>query len=353
MSESDTPTPEAVARAAGLTYVSDEDEGIRRVRRGKGFSYHTPSGELITDDAARERFAALAIPPAWTEVWICPDPDGHIQAIGRDDEGRKQYRYHPEFIARTAGNKFRSMREFGDVLPRIRRRVRRDLRRTGLPREKVLAVLVRLLDLTGLRIGSETSRRDHESYGLTTLRRKHVVFQKGETRLKFRGKGGAIQEVGLADDRLAGILQACYDVPGYELFQCLDSEGARRAISSSDVNDYIRSVSRADVTARDFRTWLGTIQALDAMERLPAPENEDDRPKALAEVLDVVAETLHNTPAVCREFYVHPALVEAYLDGSLAATMKRVGSRKIRELRRSEVRFLGLLDQVAETDPGP
>jgi DNA topoisomerase-1 len=350
---SDTPTPEEVARAAGLNHVSDEDEGIRRVRRGRGFSYHAPSGGLITDTAARERFAALAIPPAWTEVWICPDPDGHIQAIGRDAEGRKQYRYHPEWIARTARNKFRSMCEFGDVLPRIRRRVRRDLRRTGLPRAKILAVLVRLLDLTGLRIGSETSRRTNGSYGLTTLRRKHVVFQKGEARLRFRGKGGTVQEVGLADDQLAGILQACYDLPGHELFQYLDSEGARHAIDSSDVNDYIQSVSRADVTARDFRTWLGSIQALEAMERLPPPENEDDRQGALAEVLDVVARTLHNTPAVCREFYVHPALVEAYLGGRLAAMMERASPLRVRELRRSEARFLALLQQGAKTDSGP
>jgi DNA topoisomerase I len=340
----DTPTPEEVARAAGLSHVSDEDEGIRRVRRGRGFSYHAPSGELITDDAARERFSALAIPPAWTKVWICPDPDGHIQATGRDAEGRKQYRYHPEWTARTARNKFGSMREFGSVLPRIRRRVRRDLGREGLPREKILAVLVRLLDLTGLRIGSETSRGTNASYGLTTLRRKHVVFQKGGARLRFRGKGGAVQEVGLADDQLAGILQACYDVPGHELFQYLDSAGARHAIDSSDVNDYIRSVSRADVTARDFRTWLGSIQALEAMERLPAPEHEGDRQKALAEVLDVVAETLHNTPAVCREFYVHPALVEAYLGGRLAAMMSRASPRKVRELRRSEARFLALVE---------
>ncbi len=339
-----SPTPQQVARSAGLVHVSDEDPGIRRIRRGRGFSYHTPSGRLIQEPDQRERLAALAIPPAWTEVWISPDPDGHIQATGRDSEGRKQYRYHPKWIEQSARNKFGRMSAFGRVLPRIRRRVRRDLRRGGMPREKVLAVLVRLLDLTGIRIGAEKSRRTSGSYGLTTLRRKHVSFVDDGALLRFRGKGGQAQEVGLGDTRLATILQSCLEVPGYELFQYLDEDGDRHLIDASDVNEYIRAAGRDDFTARDFRTWVGSIQALEALERLPAPDSEDERREALQQVLDVVSGTLNNTVAVCREFYVHPMLVEACLDGSHPDLLARVDPEPVRELRKAETAFLALLE---------
>jgi DNA topoisomerase I len=347
---SGTPSPQALARAAGLRYVSDREPGIRRVRRGRGFSFHAPSGDLVTQTEVRERIAALAIPPAWSQVWISLDPEGHIQATGRDAEGRKQYRYHPKWIERTARNKFHRMGAFGRALPRIRRRVRRDLRRPGLPRQKLLAVLVRLLDLTGLRIGSEVSRRTNGAYGLTTLRRKHVAFEGHEARFRFRGKAGKVHEVSLDDDRLAGILQACYEAPGYELFQYRDEEGARHTIGSTDVNAYIRSAARGDFTARDFRTWVGSIQALEAMERLPPPEDEEDRKAKLREVLEVVSRTLHNTPAVCEEFYVHPALVEGYLGGGFVPGRDRVEAPRIPELRRAEARFLALIEGVDGTD---
>ncbi|MEX2529596.1 MAG: DNA topoisomerase IB [Gemmatimonadota bacterium] len=337
-------TPKEVARSAGLVHVSDEGPGIRRIRRGRGFSYHTPSGKLITDTGERDRINALAIPPAWTEVWISPECKGHIQATGRDAEGRKQYRYHSQWIEEAAQSKFHRMRSFGRTLPRIRRRVRRDLRREGIPRTKVLAVLVRLLDLTGLRVGSEASRRNAESYGLTTLRRKHVAFKKGGAQFRFQGKGGKVHEVGLADTRLAGVLHACYEVPGYELFQYLDEKGDRHPIAAADVNEYIRAAGREDFTARDFRTWVGTIQALEAMEQLPTSDDEDDRERNLRQVLEVVSQTLNNTTSVCREFYIHPLLVEAYLDGRLSALLDRVGAPKVRELRRAEEVFLALLE---------
>ena len=336
-----------MARAAGLTHVLDKGPGIRRVRRGRGFSYHTPSGELITEAEERERIAALQVPPAWTDVWINPDPKGHIQATGRDAEGRKQYCYHPRWIEEAARHKFSRMRSFGNALPRIRRRVRRDLRRDGIPRAKVLAVLVRLLDLTGLRIGTEASRRSNRSYGLTTLRRKHVAFAEQGVRLRFRGKGGKVHEVGLDASGLAGILHTCYELPGYELFQYLDEVGQRHPIVSADVNDYIRTAARADFTARDFRTWVGSIQALEAMERLPIPKDDDARQRNLARVLDLVSHTLNNTARVCRDFYVHPELVERYLDGRLPGPPDRAEPPKVRELRRAEVRFLTLLDEGA------
>jgi DNA topoisomerase I len=339
-----SPTPEQVARAAGLVHVSDEGPGIRRIRRGRGFSYHTASGELITDPEERDRISALAIPPAWTEVWISPEPEGHIQATGRDAEGRKQYRYHPKWMEETARNKFHRMRAFGRTLPRIRRRVRRDLRREGIPRAKVLAVLVRLLDLTGLRIGTEASRRSNGSYGLTTLRRKHVAFMEEGAQLRFRGKGGKVHEVGLADARLAGILQACYEVPGHEMFQYLDEKGDRHPIGSADVNEYIRAAGGKDFTARDFRTWVGSIQALEAMERLRTPGGEDDRERSLLGVLEVVSRTLNNTTSVCREFYVHPLLVEAFLDGRLPELLERIGGRRMRGLRKTEAVFLALME---------
>lgn len=338
-------TPGQIARSAGLVHVSDEEPGIRRVRRGRGFSYHTASGKLIEDPDERERLAALAIPPAWNEVWISPNPEGHIQATGRDSEGRKQYRYHPKWIEQAARNKFGRMRSFGGVLPRIRRRVRRDLKREGLPRAKVLAVLVRLLDLTGIRIGTAKTQRTSGAYGLTTLRRKHVSFGDHGALLRFRGKGGQVHEAGLGDARLAEILQSCHEAPGHELFQYVDGDGKRHLIDAGDVNEYIRDAGGGDFTARDFRTWVGSIQALEALQRLPAPDAEDEGKEILDEVLGIVSETLNNTVAVCREFYVHPLLVEACLDGNPTALLAQVDPEPVRELRKAEIAFLALLEK--------
>jgi DNA topoisomerase I len=340
------PQPQEVAREAGLRYVTDDEPGIRRVRRGRGFSYHTAKGRLVTSDEERERIEELAIPPAWTGVWICSDSRGHIQATGRDAEGRKQYRYHPAWVEIRGRRKFHRMAVFGRALPRIRRRVRRDLRRDGMPRQKVLAVLVRLLDLTGIRIGNRDSSRKSGSYGLTTLRRKHVVFADGGAWVSFRGKGGKEHEVGLNDELLAGILQACYEIPGYELFQYRDEEGARHPVTAADVNAYIREVGDADFTARDFRTWTGTIQLLEALSRLPTAEDDGARRKSLGVAFDLVAASLGNTPAICREFYVHPILVDTHLEGCLREFLDTVEADEIRGLRQAERRFLALLDRA-------
>jgi DNA topoisomerase I len=331
-----------VALAAGLRYVVEGDPGITRVPRGRGFSYHTASGSLIKSAREKERIRSLAIPPAWTEVWICPHPDGHIQATGRDSEGRKQYRYHPRWIEVRSHEKFQGMVAFGGVLPRIRRRVRRDLRRPGMPREKVMALLVRLLDLTGIRIGNPDSRSSG-SYGLTTLRRRHVAFQKDGVLFRFRGKGGKAYEVRLSDPGLASHLHSCHESPGHELFQFVGEDGGRYTVSADDVNDYLRRVSRADVTSKDFRTWVGSVQALIALEKLPLPSSEAEGRENVAHVLDLVSETLRNTPAVCRDFYVHPLLLDTYLDGTLPKLLQELDAGETRELRLVERRFLALL----------
>jgi DNA topoisomerase I len=343
--------PEEFAREAGLRYVTDSEPGIRRVRRGTGFSYRTSSDRLVTSDKERERISELAIPPAWTHVWICSDSKGHIQATGRDAEGRKQYRYHPAWVEIRAHRKFHRMAAFGRSLPRIRRRVQKDLRREGMPRQKVLAVLVRLLDLTGIRIGNQESSRNNGSYGLTTLRRKHVDFSDGGARVSFRGKGGKDQELGLADKRLARILQACYEIPGHELFQYQDEDGERHPVTAADVNVYVGEASDSDFTARDFRTWSGTIQLLEALSRLPAAEDEAARRKQLTEAIDLVADALGNTPAICREFYLHPILVDTHMEGSLRAFLDGVKTDPVRGLRQAERRFLALLDQEDGSEP--
>jgi DNA topoisomerase I len=340
--------PEETARRAGLTYMSDDAPGLRRIPRGRGFSYHRPDGTLITDQEERDRIEALAIPPAWTDVWISPDTRGHILATGRDADGRKQYRYHPDWVETRNEHKFHRMEAFGATLPRIRRRVRRDLRKEGMPREKVLAVLIRLLDLTGIRIGSEKARRTNDSFGLTTLRRRHLEFGSEAISFHFKGKGGQVHEVGLADPRLATILQDCYEIPGHELFQYLDEEGGRHAITPGDVNDHLREISGGDFTAKDFRTWVGSIQALLALEELPAAEGETHLRRNVNQMLELVSEQLRNTRSVCRDFYVHPVLVEGYLEGRTQQLLEGLEVPRIRELRKAERRFLALLRVLGE-----
>jgi DNA topoisomerase I len=336
-------SPEEVARAAGLRYVVEGDPGITRVTRGRGFSYHAASGSLIKSAREKDRLRSLAIPPAWTEVWICPHSDGHIQATGRDSEGRKQYRYHPDWMEARSHDKFQGMLAFGGVIPRIRRRVRRDLRRPGMPREKLMALLVRLLDLTGIRIGNPTSGSSG-SYGLTTLRRRHVAFQSDGVCFRFRGKGGKAYDVCLSDPGLASVLQSCHEIPGHELFQFVGEDGERHTVSADDVNDYLRRISRADITSKDFRTWVGSVQALIALEALPSPSGEAERRANIAHVLELVSQTLRNTPAVSRDFYVHPLLLDAYLDGTLPKLLRDIDAKETRELRVVERRFLALLE---------
>jgi DNA topoisomerase-1 len=316
-----TPNPIESAQSAGLRYVSDTMPGIARKRAGKGFSYVGPEGKRISDRKEIARIRSLAIPPAYTDVWICPHPNGHIQATGRDARGRKQYRYHPRWREIRDETKFGRMLEFSRVLPAIRARVDRDLSQTGLSREKVIATVVRLLECTGIRVGNDEYARANRSFGLTTLRNHHVEISGSKLRFQFRGKGGKIHDVALTDRRLARIVTHCQAIPGETLFQYVDADDARQTVDSGDVNQYLREITSQEFTAKDFRTWAGTIQAVAALQELGPAESEREAKSAILKAIDQVAEGLNNTRAVCRKYYVHPAVFETYLAGTMVEAL--------------------------------
>jgi DNA topoisomerase-1 len=298
------------------------------VRCGSGFRYTDAAGRPVRSAAALRRIRALAIPPAWTRVWICPLERGHIQATGRDARGRKQYRYHPQWTSRRNGAKFRRLIEFGEALPRIRRRVCADLQRPGLPREKILAAAVRLLDRSPLRVGNRDYARENHTYGLTTLGSSHARVRGSRVQLRFRGKGGRPNAVDVADPQLARVVRRCRRLSGSDLFQYIDAGGGRRAICSADVNAYLREASGEDLTAKDFRTWRGTLLAALELERLEPPRTARAGRRAVARAVSRVARELGNTPAVCRTYYISPSVVEAYLKGQLREALRpRAGSR--------------------------
>jgi DNA topoisomerase I len=308
------------AHAAGLRYVHDTAPGIRRRRAGRSFIYLDPSGERITDRPEIERRRKLGIPPAWTDVWICANLNGHLQATGRDAKGRKQYRYHPRWASVRAETKYHGSIAFGESLPHIRERVAHDLALPGLPREKALAAIVSLLDETALRIGNEEYARANESYGLTTLRNGHVRVEGAILRFCFRGKSGKEREVEAHDRRVARIVRRMEDLPGQRLFEYKDENSDVHAIESADLNDYLREISGEDFTAKDFRTWSGSVVALRALTDLGAGEAEAEAKRRIAAAMRVVAERLGNTPAISRKSYVHPAILDAYVAGALSAT---------------------------------
>jgi len=345
----------AAAETAGLTYVTDAVPGITRKRVGTGFAYYAPDGTLIHDRVERRRLARLAIPPAWTDVWICPDPRGHIQATARDAKGRKQYRYHAGFRALRDESKFGRMLTFSQALPRLREQVEIDLGLPGLPRRKLLATVVRLLDKTLIRIGSDEYTRAHRSYGLTTLRRHHVEVSGYTLRFEFRGKSGVLHSIAVADQRLARIVQQLQDLPGQHLFKYVDENGKRQTIDSDDVNDYLRQVSRRDITAKDFRTWSGTMIAARALRELGPASSERAARRNVNRALDRVAAHLRNTRAVCRKYYVHPAVIEAYHRGIVVPEPARARRGRLRPsaaLRREEIGVLQFLQQeVAAVSP--
>jgi DNA topoisomerase-1 len=301
------------AEEAGVHYTVDTEPGIRRLRRGRGVVYMNPANRAIRDKATLQRIAALGIPPAWTDVWICPSPTGHLQATGRDSRGRKQYRYHDQWTAWRDELKYERMIEFATALPRVRRRVARDLKRRGLPREKVLAAIVRLMDRTSIRIGSEEYSRTNKSYGMATLQDRHVQIRGSEMHFKFRGKSGKMHEIGLEDKELAKIVRDCHDLPGQELFQYLDDDGNVCDVTSRDINDYLREVSGQDFTAKDFRTWAGTTIAFEVLSTSSTATSARAAKRNVLAALDCVAKKLGNTRAVCRKSYVHPALFETYM----------------------------------------
>jgi len=315
----------------------DRDHGIHRENVRGDFRYRDARGRVIRDARTLTRIRALAIPPAWTGVWICRSADGHLQAVGRDARGRKQYRYHPFFRARKEDEKFSRLAAFGRALPRIRCRVAADLRRDGLPRDKVLAAVVRLLDRTHLRVGNAEYRRTNNSFGLSTLLDRHASFPGQRVRLKFRGKSGIEHERVVADRKLAEVVRRCRDVPGQHLFQYHDGRGRPRAISSTDVNDYIRRVSGGEFTAKDFRTWAGTVYAAARLAGEELPESVKAGEKIVVRVVREVAERLGNTPAVCRKSYIHPKVIEAFAAGRMP------GERTVRRMLKDESRVLRLL----------
>ncbi len=337
--------PLASARLAGLHYVSDMEPGATRRRSRGGFAYTYPDGRPVRDRPTLDRIRALALPPAWTEVWISPDPLGHIQATGRDAKGRKQYRYHRRWREVRDETKYHRMIAFAEALPRIRAAVDRDLRRPGLARERVLAAVVDLLDETYIRVGNQAYARENKSFGLTTLRNRHVTISGATLTFKFRGKSGKVHEIAVRDGRLARIVQRLRDLPGQELFQYVDEAGNRRSVGSAEVNDYLREAAGEDFSAKDFRTWAGTVAATHALEELGPAESATQAKHNVVEAIKAAATLLGNTPAICRSCYVHPAILEAYEDGTLLAEERRLpaSAQAADGLRPEEARVLAIL----------
>jgi len=340
------------AKAVGLRYSSDDRPGIRRRRAGKHFSYVGTDGKAVRDERTLARITALGIPLAYNDVWIATDPRGHLQATGRDAKGRKQYRYHPHWHEVRDETKFDRMVAFGQALPQIRERTAADLRRQGLPREKVLAVVVQLLEKTLIRVGNEEYARDNKSYGLTTMRNKHVKVGEQRLRFHFRGKSGVEHEVTLRDRRLARTVKRCRDLPGHELFQYLDDDGQRKTITSDDVNDYLREITGEEFTAKDFRTWAGTVLCSLVLSEFDTCLSEAQAKKNVVAAVKQVAARLGNTPAVCRKSYIHPAILDAYLDGPILQALHDFAEGAPRgeqhELDAAEHALLDLLQQRAD-----
>jgi DNA topoisomerase I len=345
----DQPDPPAAARAVGLRYVSDAMPGITRRRAGRAFSYRDPDGHLIKDRAVLARIKRLAIPPAWTDVWICPERKGHLQATGRDARGRKQYRYHPDWRTVRDAAKYDRMLAFARALPRLRARVDEDQARRGLPREKVLATVVRLLEATLIRVGNQEYARENRSYGLTTMRDRHVDFAGAKLIFEYRGKGGRQHRISLRDRRLARIVRSCQELPGQHLFQYLDDEGQRQEVDSADVNAYLQEITGEPFTAKDFRTWAGTVLASLALSEFESFDTQAAAKRNVTRAIEQVAAQLGNTAAVCRKSYIHPEVVECYLDGSLLELLQGRVEQVLREdlagLRSEEAAVLALLQQ--------
>lgn len=329
--------------AAGLVYVNDHDQGLRRVGAPPGFGYRDADGRPVSDEATLSRIRSLVIPPAWSAVWICPDPRGHIQATGRDARGRKQYRYHEDWRRARGGAKFNRLIAFGHALPRLRAKVEADLSKRSLPREKVLAAVVRLMELTLIRVGNEEYAKANKSFGLTTLRDRHAKITATGAVFEFRGKSGKLHSTRFEDARLARIVKSCQDIPGQRLFQYLDEEGERRSIESADVNAYIREAMGDDFSAKDFRTWAGTLSAARALIEQPPVATAGEAKRQVVVTVKAVAALLGNTAAVCRGSYIHPLILEAYERGALP--LKR--GRSARSFELSVLKFLEAAQEAA------
>jgi DNA topoisomerase-1 len=348
--------PVEAAESAGLTYVSDEEPGIRRTKSGSGWSFRGPDGKAVKDPKTLARIRSLAIPPAYTDVWICPRADGHIQATGRDAKGRKQYRYHARWREVRDSTKFEHMLDFAKALPAIRARIDADMAKRGLPREKVLATVVHLLENTLIRVGNMDYVKQNKSYGLTTLRDRHVDVDGAKLRFQFKGKSGKTWALQVQDRRIARIVKACQDVPGQHLFQYVDETGARVPVTSTDVNAYLREISGRDITAKDFRTWAGTVLAAIALQEFEEFDNAAKAKKNVRAAIEKVSARLGNTPTICRKCYIHPEILNGYLEGSLLEGLKQEVEAELRDelasLKPEEAAVLTLLKaRLAEAAP--
>jgi DNA topoisomerase-1 len=337
------------ARDAGLKWVSDTTPGIHRKRKGSGFVYAYADGKAVRDLDQLQRIKSLVIPPAWKDVWICADEYGHIQATGKDDRGRKQYRYHPKWREVRDSNKYHRMIDFGKALPKIRKRLNADLRKPGLPREKVLAAVVKLMETTLIRVGNDEYAKENHSYGLTTMRDRHAHVNGNKVHFSFRGKSGVEHDIDLSDKRLAKIVKACRELPGQELFQFLDHDGNVHDISSTDVNEYLHEIAGDEFTAKDFRTWAGTVLAAMALQEFEKFTSQRQAKRYIVSAIESVAKKLGNTKAVCRKCYIHPEIFNAYMDGTLVQTLKNRVEKKLsgpmKDLRPAEAAVLVLLQQ--------
>ena len=352
----DAKDPEKSAQRAGLRYVHDDEPGFTRRKSGKGFSYKDVGGETVRDEAIRERINALAIPPAYKDVWICPDPDGHIQATGFDEKGRKQYRYHPRWSQVRDEAKFTRLIAFAHALPRIRQRTAKDMRKRDLSREKVLAAVVQLLEKTAIRVGNEEYARQNETYGLTTMENRHVEVEGNTVHFEFTGKSHKDHEIDLQDKKLARVVEQLQDLPGQSLFQYQDENGVHH-VTSGDVNDYLHAIAGEHFTAKDFRTWAGTVAASLALQEFEEFTDQGTAARNVVDAVKVVAEKLGNTPAVSRKSYIHPAVIEAYFDGDMLDSMQQKVEEELSEnlagLKPEEAAVLGLLQQkLAHTGAG-
>ena len=346
--------PRDAAESVGLSYVSDEQPGIRRKRAGKGFTFVDPKGQKVTDEKILERIRKLAIPPAYTDVWTCAKPNGHIQATGRDAKGRKQYRYHPKFREVRDSTKYEHMLEFARGLPAIRETIKKHMALRGMPREKVLATVVHLLETTLIRVGNDDYAKTNKSYGLTTLKNRHVDVEGSELRFAFKGKSGKMWNLQIKDRRVAKIVRQCQEIPGQELFQYVDEDGTRQDVTSAEVNAYLKEITGREVTAKDFRTWAGTVLAALALKEFETFDSDAKAKKNVRAAIERVASKLGNTPTICRKCYVHPEILHCYFEGSMLIEIKKEVEAELREnlagLKPEEAAVLGLLESRLSRD---
>ena len=340
-------TPIAEIKAVGLRYVTDRKLGLRRERDGETFQYFAPDGSQIADEKTLARIKSLGIPPAYTDVWICPSENGYLQATGHDAKGRKQYRYHPRWRETRDETKYERMMAFGDALPKLRERIEHDLALPGLRREKVLATVVRLLETTLIRVGNEQYAKENEHYGLTTMHPEHVEVEGATLHFHFVGKSGKEHSIDVKDRQLAHIVKRLRDMPGHELFDYIDDDGTQKSVASHDVNEYLHEITGEHFTAKDFRTWAGTVLASLALQECEAFNTETQAKKNITQAIKAVSQRLGNTPAICRKCYVHPAVLEMYLDGTLLQALERQSEQKVvdtlHSLRPEEAAVMALL----------